>query len=57
MYPHLHNGRVEVIVDVAQVAVTDDAIVFDRGELPAVTYPRAAVYFTCCERDQAPPQF
>jgi hypothetical protein len=53
MYVHLHNGG----VDVVHVAVTDDAIVFDRGELPAVTYPRAAVYFTCCERDQAPPQF
>jgi hypothetical protein len=46
-----------LIVDVVHVAVTDDAIVFDRGELPAVTYPRAAVYFTCCERDQAPLQF
>jgi len=56
-YVHLHDGCVDVITDVTRIEVTDQSILFERGDLPTVTYPRTAVYFTCCQRDQPPPQF
>ena len=57
LYVHLNNGQVKTISDVETVTVTDAEIVFQRHELKPVTYPRSDVYFTCCQREQAPPQF
>jgi hypothetical protein len=57
LYIHLLNGDVEVVTEVSGVEVTDDAIVFRRNGHMPVTYRRNAVYFTCCDRNQQPPQF
>ena len=57
LYVHLHTGEIATVTGVTRVEVTDTVIVFRRGNEAPVSFPRNAVYFTCCDKDQAPPQF
>jgi hypothetical protein len=54
LYVHLHDGRIVAVDDVSGVMVTDTAIVFLQGAEASVSYPRSAVYFTCCSHNQPP---
>jgi hypothetical protein len=56
-YVHLNEGEVVPITGVTRVEVTPRGILFHRRSNASVTFPREAVYFTCCQRDQSPPQF
>jgi hypothetical protein len=54
IYVHLCSGEELEIRDVGEIAITDEYVVFTRGDLEAVIVDRRQVYYTCCQPGAAP---
>lgn len=57
VYVHLTSGEVREITDVEEIAITDDHVIFTRGDREAVIIDRRGVYYICREPGDAPPAY
>jgi len=54
IYVHLNSGEVIEVENVEEITVTDEYVIFTRGDLEAVILNRRDVYYTCCQAGDSP---
>jgi hypothetical protein len=54
VYVHLCSGEVLEIEDVEEIAMTEEHVIFTRGNLEAVIIERRDIYYSCQHPGDAP---